>query len=584
MVSLLGIFGFFTVLLRALTLCFQSVAIGGILFFTLAARSGEERNEELLRSGWKLIRFSAIALAVTQVLFIILNSLVLRATVDIPLSEIVGANFVLAGALAIVASIAIALWPDQLRKNLSPVVLIPAAMMLASSVMTSHSASRMENRPLLVSLTVLHYLATASWIGGLPFLLLAMKKLPESDAKSNVIRRFSRLAQVSVALLIGAGVAMSWAYLGSIAAIYGTAYGVMISAKVALLLCLLLLGAANYYIVKGLDTSDAATGKRSLVRFGEAEIGIGLTVILAAASLTSQPPGIDLTQDRVTMHEIATRFAPRMPRFRSPELNELSVPTEQIYNEAKAAGQELPPAYVPGQTQWNPSTPGDIAWSEYNHNWAGLIVMLMGILALLSRSRYFAWAKIWPLMFLGLAVFLFLRADPENWPLGPNGFWKSFGVVDVLQHRLAVVLIVVFAIFQYRVETKKVKSMAAALVFPSVCALGGVVLLTHTHALSNVREEMLAELSHTPLAIFGIMAGWSRWLELRLPDQNQARKYLKWIWPVCFIFVGLILMDYHESDVNAVKPPSVAGASLNSSSANYRSTPASPANSSPAAR
>lgn len=562
MVSLLGIFGFFTVLLRAVTLCFQSIAVGGILFFTLAARSGEERSEELLCSGWKLIRFGAIALAVTQMLFVILNSLVLRATVDIPLPEIVGANFVWAGALAIVASIGIALWPDQLRKNISPVVLIPATMMLASSVMTSHSASRMENRPLLVSLTVLHYLATASWIGGLPFLLLAMKKLPESDAKSNVIRRFSRLAQVSVALLIGAGVAMSWAYLGSIAAIYGTAYGVMISAKVALLLCLLLLGAANYYIVKGLDTPDAATGKRSLMRFGEAEIGIGLTVILAAASLTSQPPGIDLTQDRVTMHEIATRFAPRMPRFRSPELSELSVPTEQIYNQAKAAGQELPPAYVPGQTQWNPSTPGDIAWSEYNHNWAGLIVTLMGILALLSRSRYFAWAKIWPLMFLGLAVFLFLRADPENWPLGPNGFWESFGVVDVLQHRLAVVLIVVFAIFQYRVETKKVKSMAAALVFPSVCALGGVVLLTHTHALSNVREEMLAELSHTPLAIFGIMAGWSRWLELRLPEQNQARKYLKWIWPVCFIFVGLILMDYHESDVNAVDPPSIAGASL----------------------
>jgi putative copper resistance protein D len=151
-----------------------------------------------------------------------------------------------------------------------------------------------------------------------------------------------------------------------------------------------------------------------------------------------------------------------------------------------------------------------------------------------------------------------------------------------LQHRLAVVLIIAFAIFQYRVETKKVKSMAAALVFPVVCALGGVVLLTHTHALSNVKEEMLTELSHTPLAIFGIMAGWSRWLELRLPDQNLARKYLKWIWPVCFIFIGLILVDYHESDINAVNPHSVAGASLSSSPANYQNTPASQVSSNPA--
>jgi putative copper resistance protein D len=268
---------------------------------------------------------------------------------------------------------------------------------------------------------------------------------------------------------------------------------------------------------------------------------------LAAASLTSQPPGADLTQDRVTLHEIAARFTPRMPRFSSPPLNSLSEPTEQIYKRAEATGQSLPPAYVPGQSSWHPDTPGDIAWSEYNHNWAGLIVFLMGVLALLSRSRYFSWAKIWPLAFLGLAVFLFLRADPENWPLGPNGFWESFGVADVLQHRAAVLLIILFAIFQYRVETQRMKSMAAALVFPSVCALGGVVLLTHNHALSNIKEEMLVELSHTPLALFGIMAGWSRWLELRLPSDNPARKYLTWIWPVCFIIVGLILLDYREA-------------------------------------
>jgi len=215
---------------------------------------------------------------------------------------------------------------------------------------------------------------------------------------------------------------------------------------------------------------------------------------------------------------------------------------------AVAAGKTVPAAFLPGESMGvNTSTLADIAWSEYNHNVAGLVVFLMGILALLSRSRYFSWAKIWPLTFLLLAVFLFFRADPENWPMGPNGFWESFAVTDVLQHRAAVVLIIVFAIFQYRVETKRVKSMAAALVFPAVCAIGGVVLLTHTHALSNVKEELLAELSHTPLAIFGIVAGWSRWLELRLPEDNQARKYLAWVWPVCFILVGMILMDYHEA-------------------------------------
>ena len=207
----------------------------------------------------------------------------------------------------------------------------------------------------------------------------------------------------------------------------------------------------------------------------------------------------------------------------------------------------MPAAFVPGDAGFGTNTPADIAWSEYNHNWAGLVVFLMGILALLSRSRYHSWAKIWPLVFLLLAIFLFFRADPENWPMGPNGFWESFSEAEVLQHRVAIVLIIAFAIFQYRVETNRVKSTTAELVFPAVCALGGVVLLTHTHSLSNIKEELLAEMSHTPLAICGIVAGWSRWLELRLPEKNQSRKYLAWVWPICFILVGLILMDYHES-------------------------------------
>lgn len=547
MVRLLGIFGFLVVLLRAAILCLQSVTIGGILFFTAVARRAEQRNEALLRSSWKLIRWTAIGLAATQLFFVIANSLVLRATVGLSISEVMGANFVWAGALAFLAGLAIAFAPKNLRERFPQFLLIPAAVMLASSVMTSHSASRMEDRPALIALTVVHYLATASWIGGLPFLLLAMKKLPEGEARAAVVRRFSRLAQISVALLVLAGFGMSWAYVGSINAIYGTAYGVMVSAKVILLLCLLVLGAANYYIVKGIGSDSSGTRVKSLIRFGEAEIGIGLTVILAAASLTSQPPGVDLTQDRVSMQEITTRFASRLPRFETPRESDFYKSAELVYNQAKAKGEIVTPPSVPGEKVWHPDDAEDIAWSEYNHNWAGLIVFLMGILAMLSRVKYFSWAKAWPLMFLGLAIFLFFRADPENWPLGPRSFWKSFGVADVLQHRMAVVLIIVFAIFQYRVETNRLKSMRAALVFPIVCALGGVVLLTHTHALGNVKEEMLAELSHTPLAIFGIVAGWSRWLELRLPEDNQAHKYLKWIWPVCFIIVGLILLDYHES-------------------------------------
>ena len=547
MAQLIGIFGFLVVLLRAAIMCLQTVAVGGILFLLVVAHSQEQRSEGLLRSAWRLIRWSALGLALAQLFFVITNSLVLTYSTAIPIRSVMNANFVWAGTLAMAGGIALYAWPPGLREHVGSLALVPAGMMMAGSVMTSHSASRMEDRALLVTLTALHYLATASWIGGLPYLLLSGRRVEDREARNESLARFSRLAQISVAALLLAGLGMSFVYVGSIRAMWGTAYGVMLGAKISLFIVLLLLGAANFYIVRGLKT-DTGTGTASLLRFGEVEIGIGLSVILAAASMTSQPPSVDLTEGRVSMHEIVERFAPRMPRFSSPDLKEISPSTEQMVKNAVAAGKTVPAAFLPGESMGvNTSTPADIAWSEYNHNVAGLVVFLMGILALLSRSRYFSWAKIWPLTFLLLAVFLFFRADPENWPMGPNGFWESFAVTDVLQHRAAVVLIIIFAIFQYRVETKRVKSMAAALVFPAVCAIGGVVLLTHTHALSNVKEELLAELSHTPLAIFGIVAGWSRWLELRLPEDDQASKYLAWVWPVCFILVGMILMDYHEA-------------------------------------
>ncbi|HTP70286.1 MAG TPA: CopD family protein [Dongiaceae bacterium] len=548
MSELLGIFGFLVVLLRAVILCFQTVTIGGVFFLTVIANRPDQRSAGLLASSWKLIRVSALGVALAQFFFVVSNSLVLTASTDISVREVLGANFVWAGALAIVAALLVVFWPARLGKNTNILIWLPALAMLAATVMTSHSASRMEDRGMLVTLTALHYLATATWIGGLAYLLFAARA-ETGEARAAITRRFSRSAQISVAVLFLAGLGMSWVYVGSVSAMWGTAYGVMLGAKISLFLVLLILGAANFYIVKGIATDTGTTGAKSLLCFGEAEIGIGLSIILAAASMTSQPPSVDLLQDRVSMHEIAERFGPRTPRFSSPDIKEISESTNEIMKRAAAAGRPMPTSFVPGQSGIGTNTPADIAWSEYNHNCAGFVVFLMGMLALLSRSKYFSWAKIWPLAFLLLAVFLFFRADPENWPMGPNGFWESFAVADVLQHRAAVVLIIVFAIFQYRVETGRVKSMAAALVFPAVCAIGGVVLLTHTHALSNVKEELLAELSHTPLAIFGILAGWSRWLELRLPEQNGARKYLAWVWPVCFIFVGLILMDYHEADV-----------------------------------
>jgi copper resistance protein D len=547
--DLLGLFGLLVVLLRAAILCFQTIAVGGITFLLVVARVPQFGQESWVHLATRLIRWSALALALAQVSFVISNTLILTSSADLSIAEALGANYVVAGVFAIAAGVIVFFWPRGSHDRASPLFMIPAAAMILSSVMTSHSASRIEDRYVLASFAIIHYFATASWIGGLPYLLFVAKKATDPDVVARVSYRFSRLAQISVALLFAAGLGLSIWYVGSWDAIYGTAYGLMLSTKLIFFSCLLLLGAANYFLVRTIgERSKERDARISLRRFAEVEIGIGLTVILTAASLTSQPPGVDLTQDRVTLQEIAKRYAPRTPRLSSPELKLIAGSSKELRRRAEAEGRKLPSAFVPGTDPLRVNTPADIAWSEYNHNWAGIFVLMTGLLALLSRSNYFAWAKMWPLIFLGLAVFLFFRSDPENWPLGPNGFWESFLASDVLQHRVAVILVIMFAIFQWRVETNRVQSYFAALVFPAVCAFGGVILLTHTHPLGNVKEELLVELSHTPLAILAVIAGWSRWLEIRLPEPIRTRKWLAWVWPVCFIVIGLILMDYHEAD------------------------------------
>src|SRR5262249_53237486 len=299
------------------------------------------------------------------------------------------ANFAIASLVAIAASVVILFWPENLRNAGNQLALIPALVVVASSVVTSHSFSRIDDRAMLVGLTSLHYLATAAWIGGLPYLLLAMKQVTEPETRVRISERVSTLAQISVVVLFFAGLGMTLVYVGSWNALFGTAYGIMVSTKIALFGCLLLLGAANYYIAKGARAASSI-GANSLSRFGEVEIGIGLAVILAAASLTSQPPGADLTEDGVSLHEIAVRYAPRVPQLTSPPLADLSPSGKEMRRKAIAAGIKVPAAFLPGQSFWHPDTPGDIAWSEYNHNWAGLIVLAMGLLALLSRNKYFA--------------------------------------------------------------------------------------------------------------------------------------------------------------------------------------------------
>ena len=538
LVKLVDLFSFLSVVLRAGTLVFQSVLLGGMLFVLWTARKSPSASGDSVAkvqaSCWKLLRLSAVGLAIVQLTYLYVDSAVLMGSADIPFSWVVGANFFISGSIVLVAALFTTVVASGNRRLASWILPQLVVVIMAASLMTNHAASRMEGRPLLITVSSIHELATGFWIGGLPFLILGLYSAKDLDTRWYITERFSRMALLSVGALASSGLVMSVLYIGSWQGILGTSYGIMVLAKATMLGALLVLGGVNFLLLRSYPKDQVMPRLRRLI---EAEVGIGITVILTAASLTSQPPAVDQVRDTVTMAQVWQRLKPVAPR-----LNYHFIP------EVDAAGKPVPsPDPNAVNVDGIPLTPrfiNNTVESESNHHWMGVVVLAMGLLALLARTGKAGWAEYWPLLLVFIAVFIVLFADTECWPVG----WKSVGACfadpEVFQHRAAALVCVGFAVFELRVRKQKKENDPWAMVFPLMCALGGAVLLTHQHAISNLKENSLVELSHVPMGVLAVFAGWARWLELRLPKANRVIP--SWIWPMCFVLIGAGLLNYRE--------------------------------------
>ncbi len=521
--------GFIDVVLRGAILVLASIVLGGVVWtrWVLRAEPHAKPAPATARS-LRVVALAAAAAAVAQSATLLVALSEIAGPEGWPVGAFLATTFARAAVLRVALALAIVAVAVPLARRAAGSAAWNALGGLAlafvvTSAVLSHAVARVDSRATLILLDALHQVAAAVWIGGLAHLTIwAARRGDETPAAGAVLlKRFSNLALASVVTLLAAGIVLSWRYVGDLAAYVGTAYGVMVLSKTILLVAILALGAANLRAVR----SVTAASSPRLLRFVEVELGLGITVLFAAASLTSLPPAVDVAADRATVAEVAARFVPAPPRLTSPPVAELIAKAEPLMGVATRRDAV------------------ERAWSEYNHHWAGIFVLTMGVLGCLERLGVRA-ARHWPLVFFGMAAFMFVRNDPRAWPLGPAGFWESFTLPDVLQHRTFVLLVVAFGIFEWMVRTERLARRPWGYVFPLLCAAGGGLLLTHSHAMFNLKAEFLSEVTHAPIGVLGAFSGWGRWVELRLPEAGRTPG---WLSTLCLTAVGLILVVYREA-------------------------------------
>ena len=306
-----------------------ALLFGGVLFLSLCWPTGwrDRRARFLLTVGW------AVSLAAT------LLGLGVKGPDDagLPLNqvgrpdlvtEVLGTTYgkALVARLILLAGIAIWLWlrarsqggARSPRKPSTPsrwVGALVAVAFLATFSATGHAVAG-SGTVLAFPVDMAHLAAMAAWVGGLVMLAtVLLRRRQPADAANAVVPAFSRLATVSVAVLVVTGSYQTWRQVGSLPALATTTYGRELIVKLGLVAVALSFGVASrawvrrHYgsspvVVYAASATDldplpadgpaevTPAALRTLRRTVAIEAVIAMIVLAVTAALVATPPAV----------------------------------------------------------------------------------------------------------------------------------------------------------------------------------------------------------------------------------------------------------------------------------------------------
>ncbi len=198
---------------------------------------------------------------------------------------------------------------------------------------------------------------------------------------------------------------------------------------------------------------------------------------------------------------------------------------------------------------WEGSAQG-VAYSEFNHRFAGLFVLLFGLaeLGLALRCQLPFWTRlILPSALAVIGAYLLIWSDHEAWPIGPLTFAQTFFGQDqeIIQHKFYGVFGATAAVSETfrRIGWAQHPAWAAPLVFLHL--VGALLLFVHSHG--NHPANYTIELHHALLGSLGIGAAISNAMVSWTSDaSNQSVKRWEVAWAGFVIVMGIQLLLYFE--------------------------------------
>jgi putative copper export protein len=421
------------------------------------------------------------------------------------------------------------------------VALLATASVLVTSLV-SHAAAQPEHRFSAIAFQFGHIAAGAAWIGVLLHLYAARKTMlaqtnrPRLAFIAKVVQRFSPIALAATSLLAITGVIAAIRFVGEFGAIFTSAYGLTLLVKLALLIPVVFAGYINFRFNRPALSRAAAAQPLAaqpmsaavlhrFLRTLELEVTAGVLLIIVAGVLGSvSPPGPD---GSLRLTEAQTRAFP------IPHL-----PTTAITN---PADDPVSPVV----------TVEDMRYSEFTHNWSGVMVTLLGLcwLGMSVGGRIGFWsARLSPFLLIPFGCFIAILANPELWWLRQISPLQALRDPIIVEHQLGGVMVFVLAWLSWRDRKNHESLRPLGYALPIIMIAGSLLLLGHAHSALGVPDDLtnLINVQHAIFGAFGLFAGASRFLFLRGLMPGTPSRF---VWPSFVMGLGLFMAFFYREVV-----------------------------------